>query len=94
MVHVGSNDLLINMGKPGKFDDPAIVAAQDRVIAAARRTASSPIGGNRDVERQADAVRRGALFLTTQTDLGFLTVAAARGNWTQAVRAAVKAKPA
>ena len=32
VLHVGSNDLLVNMGKPGKFDDPAIVAAQDRVI--------------------------------------------------------------
>ena len=36
VLHVGSNDLLVNMGKPGKFDDPAIVAAQDRVIEAAK----------------------------------------------------------
>jgi 2-keto-3-deoxy-L-rhamnonate aldolase RhmA len=93
VVHVGSNDLLMNMGKPGEFDHPDIIAAQDRVIAAARRVGKfAGCGGNRDVERQADAVRRGALFLTTQTDLGFLIAAA--GKWTQAVRAAVKAKPA
>ena len=36
VLHVGSNDLLVNMGKPGKFDDPGIIKAQDRVIAAAR----------------------------------------------------------
>ena len=27
VLHVGSNDLLVDMGKPGRFDDPAILAA-------------------------------------------------------------------
>ena len=85
VLHVGSNDLLANMGKPGKFDDPAIVAAQDRVIAAAKAHGKiAGCGGNRDVERQLAAIRRGAQFLTTQTDIGFL--AAAAREWTQAVR--------
>src|ERR1700692_4468161 len=26
VLHIGSNDLLANMGKPGKFDDPELVA--------------------------------------------------------------------
>ena len=86
VLHVGSNDLLANMGKPGQFDDPAIVAAQDRVIAAAKaHGVFAGCGGNRDVRRQAAAVRRGALFLTTQTDIGFL--AAAAGQWTRELRA-------
>ena len=85
VLHVGSNDLLVNMGKPGKFDDPAIVAAQDRVIEAAKAHAKfSGIGGNRDVGRQVAAVRRGAQFVTTQTDIAFL--AAAAREWTQGVR--------
>jgi 2-keto-3-deoxy-L-rhamnonate aldolase RhmA len=85
VLHVGSNDLLVDMGKPGKFDDPAIIAAQDRVIAAAKAHGKfAGCGGNRDVERQAQAIRRGARFLTTQTDIAFL--AAAAGAWTQAVR--------
>jgi staphyloferrin B biosynthesis citrate synthase len=85
VLHVGSNDLLVNMGKPGKFDDPAIVAAQDRVIAAAKAHGKiAGCGGNRDVARQVAAVRRGAHFLTTQTDIGFLAAAAA--EWTQGVR--------
>ena len=29
VIHVGSNDLLVNMGKPGQFDDPEIIAAQE-----------------------------------------------------------------
>ena len=88
VLHVGSNDLLVNMGKPGKFDDPAIVAAQDRVIEAAKAHGKfAGIGGNRDVERQVAAVRRGAQFVTTQTDIGFL--AAAAREWTQGVRKAL-----
>jgi len=85
VLHVGSNDLLMNMGKPGKFDDPEIVAAQERVIAAARaRGIHAGCGGNRDVARQAQAIRKGALFVTTQTDIAFL--AAAASGWTDGVR--------
>jgi 2-keto-3-deoxy-L-rhamnonate aldolase RhmA len=88
VLHVGSNDLLTNMGKPGKFDDPAIIAAQDRVIAAAKANGKfAGCGGNRDVERQVQAVRRGATFVTTQTDIGFLTAAATQ--WTSGVRTAL-----
>jgi 2-keto-3-deoxy-L-rhamnonate aldolase RhmA len=85
VLHVGCNDLLVNMGKPGMFDDPDILAAQDRVIASARRNGKiAGCGGNRDIERQVRAIRRGAQFVTTQTDIGFL--AAAAGTWTQGVR--------
>ena len=92
VIHVGSNDLLVNMGKPGQFDDPAIVAAQDRAIAAARAHGKfAGCGGNRDVERQAAAIRRGAQFVTTQTDMGFL--AAAAGQWTAGIRAALGGTP-
>lgn len=89
VIHLGSNDLLANMGKPGKFDDPAIVAAQDRVIKAARDNGKfAGCGGNRDVKRQLAAIRRGAQFVTTQTDVGFLSAAA--GQWTREVREALK----
>src|SRR6202521_976936 len=89
VIHVGSNDLLVNMGKPGKFDDPEIVAAQDRVIATAKKHGKfAGCGGNRDVERQVQAIRRGAQFVTTQTDIGFLTAAA--NNWTKGVREALR----
>jgi len=88
VVHVGSNDLLADMGKPGQFDDPDIIAAQDRVIEAARANRIfAGCGGNRDVERQVRAIRRGAQFITTQTDIGFLSAAAAQ--WTRAVRKAL-----
>ena len=89
VIHVGSNDLLVNMGKPGQFDDPEIVAAQERAIAAAKAHGKfAGIGGNRNVERQAAAVRKGCLYVTTQTDIGFL--AAAAGAWTKGVRDALQ----
>jgi staphyloferrin B biosynthesis citrate synthase len=88
VIHLGSNDLLANMGKPGKFDDPDIVVAQERVIKAARaNNIIAGCGGNRDVERQVAAIKRGALFVTTQTDVGFLSASASQ--WTQGVRKAL-----
>ena len=77
VIHVGTNDLLVNMGKAGQFDDPEIVAAQERVNKACIHNGIiAGCGGNRSVARQANAIRKGARFLTTQTDIGFLASAA------------------
>ena len=85
VLHVGSNDLLINMGKPGQFEDPDMVAAQNRVIDAAKTHGKfAGCGGNRDMERQAQIIKRGAQFITTQTDIAFLSAAARQ--WTEGVR--------
>jgi len=79
VVHVGCNDLLAAMGKPGAFGDPQIVAAVERVIAAARQHGKFPgLGGERDLARQLDFIRKGVRFVTTQTDLGFLLAEASR----------------
>src|SRR5262249_12387476 len=81
VLHLGTNDLLAAMGKPGQFDDPVVIAAQDRVIKAARAHGKiAGCGGNRDVARQLAAIRRGARFVTTQTDVGFLAAAARQWN--------------
>jgi hypothetical protein len=41
-------------------------------------------GGNRDVARQVDLIKRGCQFVTTQSDIGFL--AAAASAWTAGIR--------
>ena len=88
VIHLCSNDLLANMGKPGKFDDPVLVAAQERLIAACRKHGKfAGCGGNRDVRRQINLVRKGCLFLTTQSDIGFLSAAA---KWTAGIRDALR----
>ena len=93
VIHVGSNDLLVNMGKPGQFDDPEIIAAQERAIAAAQAHGKfAGIGGNRDVQRQVQAIHKGCLYVTTQTDIGFLSAAA--NQWTRGVREALGQTPA
>ena len=90
VLHLGSNDLLANMGRPGKFDDPVLVAAQERLIAACRKHGKfAGCGGNRDVARQVELVRKGCLFLTTQSDIGFLSAAASA--WTKGLREGLKA---
>ena len=93
VIHVGSNDLLVNMGKPGQFDDPEIIAAQERAIAAAKAHGKfAGIGGNRDMQRQVKAIQKGCLYVTTQTDIGFLSAAA--NQWTRGVRDALGSNPA
>jgi 2-keto-3-deoxy-L-rhamnonate aldolase RhmA len=89
VLHVGSNDLLANMGKPGKFDDPALVAAQERVIAACRNNGIfAGCGGNRDPSRQLELIQKGCKFITTQSDIGFLSAAASA--WTAKIRDGLK----
>jgi 2-keto-3-deoxy-L-rhamnonate aldolase RhmA len=88
VLHLGSNDLLANMGKPGQFSDPEIIAAQERLIAVCKAHGKfAGIGGHREVARQAELVRKGCRFLTTQSDIGFLSAAA--NQWTKGVRSAV-----
>ena len=88
VIHIGMNDLLTNMGKPGQYADPELQAAVDRVLAACRANGVHfGCGGNRDPQAQAAIIRRGAQFLTTQTDIGLLSAGAAA--WTKAVRAAL-----
>ncbi len=84
VLHVGSNDLLMDMGMPGQFDSLEIIEAQARVIAAARKHGLfAGCGGNRAVDRQAAAIRAGAQFVTTQADIAFMMMAATQ--WTNGV---------
>jgi 2-keto-3-deoxy-L-rhamnonate aldolase RhmA len=79
VVHVGSNDLLTAMGKPGAFGSPEHIAALDRVTTAAKKHGKvAGVGGDRNVARQMDFIRKGARFLTTNSDIAFLTAEANR----------------
>ncbi len=79
VLHCGSNDLLVDMGKPGMFGDPEHVAAVERIIAAAAANGKfAGLGGERDIARQVEFIGKGVRFLTTQTDLKFLQAAASR----------------
>jgi 2-keto-3-deoxy-L-rhamnonate aldolase RhmA len=85
VIHVGANDLLASLGKAGQFDDPIVVEAMDRAIAAMTAQGGfAGCGGNRDVARQAAAIKRGVRFVTTQTDVAFLSAAARQ--WTGGLR--------
>ena len=73
VVHVGSNDLLTALGRPGTFGSPEHIAAVDRVIAAARAHGkASGFGGDRNLARQTDFIRKGAQFITTNSEVAFM----------------------
>jgi 4-hydroxy-2-oxoheptanedioate aldolase len=79
MLLVGSNDLCAEMGITGQFDNPRLEAAFERSIAAARKVGKHVgIGGlaSRD-DLMAKFVRMGARYVSTGTDMAFLTGACA-----------------
>jgi 2-keto-3-deoxy-L-rhamnonate aldolase RhmA len=91
VLHVGCNDLLTAMGKPGAFGDPEVVAAIEGVIAAATAHGKyAGLGGERDLARQVAFIKKGVRFVTTQTDVGFLLAEA--GRRTEQIRKAIEAK--
>jgi 2-keto-3-deoxy-L-rhamnonate aldolase RhmA len=90
VLHVGCNDLLTDMKKPGQFGCPEILAAVDRVIAACKSHGKfAGVGGDRDVGRQSAFVRKGVRFITTHSDIGFMMAAASQK--TGEIRKALKA---
>jgi 2-keto-3-deoxy-L-rhamnonate aldolase RhmA len=89
VIHIGMNDLLTNRGTPGQYADPELQAAIDRVLAACRANKLTfGCGGQRDPKAQAAIIKRGARFLTTQTDIGLLSSGA--GAWTRGIQAALE----
>ena len=79
VVHVGSNDLLTALGRPGTFGSPEHIAALDRVIAAAKKHGKiSGVGGDRNLPRQMEFIRKGARFLTTNSDVAFMIAEGSR----------------
>jgi 2-keto-3-deoxy-L-rhamnonate aldolase RhmA len=79
VIHVGSNDLLAAMGRPGTFGSPEHIAALDRVISVTKAHGKIPgVGGDRNISRQAGFIRKGARFITTNSDIAFIMAEASR----------------
>ncbi len=79
VVHVGSNDLLTSLGCPGTFGSPEHIAAVDRVMAAAKKHGKVfGFGGDRNIPRQMEFIRKGARFLTTNSDIAFVIAEGSR----------------
>lgn len=79
VIHVGSNDLLTALGKPGTFGSAEHLAALDKVISAAKKHGKIPgVGGDRNVARQADFIRKGAQFITTNSEIAFILAEGSR----------------
>jgi 2-keto-3-deoxy-L-rhamnonate aldolase RhmA len=73
VIHVGSNDLLTGLGAPGTFGSEQHIAALDKVIAAAKKHGKIPgVGGDRNVARQVEFIRKGCRFITTNSEIAFI----------------------
>jgi 4-hydroxy-2-oxoheptanedioate aldolase len=79
VVHVGSNDLLTAMGHPGTFGSAAHIAALDKVIVACKKHGKIPgVGGDRNLARQVEFIRKGMRFITTNSEIAFILAEGSR----------------
>lgn len=77
VLHVGTNDLLAELGLTGQFDHPELAAAYERVVAACHQHGKhAGLGGVRDAALCERYLQLGFRFMTTNTDLAFLLSAA------------------
>ena len=79
VIHVGSNDLLTAMGKPGSFGSAEHIAALEKVIAACKKHGKVPgVGGDRNLARQVEFIRKGMRFITTNSEIAFILAEGSR----------------
>ncbi len=79
VIHVGSNDLLTAMGMPGAFGCPQHISALEKVIAACKKHGKVPgVGGDRNLARQVEFIRKGMRFITTNSEIAFILTEGSR----------------
>jgi staphyloferrin B biosynthesis citrate synthase len=79
VLHVGLTDLLADMGKPGAYGDKQAMDAVARITASALAHGKyAGVGGDNDLTRQAEFIRQGVRFISTQSDGALLMGAATR----------------
>ena len=79
VVHIGLNDLLVAMGKPGAFGSAEQADAVEKVIAACKKHGKTPgVGGDRNLLRQVELIRKGMRFITTNSDIAFVLAEGSR----------------
>jgi 2-keto-3-deoxy-L-rhamnonate aldolase RhmA len=79
VIHIGLNDLLTSMGKTGTFGSADQAAAVDQVLAACKKHGKVPgVGGDRNLARQVEMIRKGMRFITTNSEIVFILTEGAR----------------
>jgi 2-keto-3-deoxy-L-rhamnonate aldolase RhmA len=85
---VGTNDLTLEMGIPGQYDDPRVVAAYEKVLAACSKHGKHlGMGGIYDNPTMERYVKLGARFVLGGSDLTFMMAAGqARAEFLRGVK--------
>jgi 2-keto-3-deoxy-L-rhamnonate aldolase RhmA len=75
-VMIGTNDLATELGIPGRFDDPQIIAAYETVIAACKRQGKwAGMGGVRDDAQLKRFIDMGVRMILAGAEVGMLIAA-------------------
>ena len=77
VLHLGVNDLLTELGVPNQYDHPTYRSTLDRLLVACKKNGKyAGLGGDKTPAHQAEFLRRGGSFVTTHSEIGYLTAAA------------------
>ena len=86
---IGTNDFCMEMGIPGQYDAPQVVAAYERVIAACRKHGKhAGMGGVYNPEQAARYIDMGMRMVLAGSDLAFMMAAGRQAS--SAMRGALK----
>jgi len=70
---------LTALGAPGTFGSAQHLEAVERFFSATKKHGKIPgIGGDRNVARQAEFIRKGARFITTNSEIAFIIAEGSR----------------
>ncbi len=85
---IGTNDLTLEMGIPGKYDEPAVMRAYQTVVAACKKHGKHPgMGGIYDHPTMEKYVNAGARFILCGSDVSFLMAAGqARADFVRGIK--------
>jgi 4-hydroxy-2-oxoheptanedioate aldolase len=77
VVHIGTNDLLAEMGLHGQFDHPKVEEAYRRLTRACKANGKfAGMGGIRDIKLMQKYIKMGVRWLTSSNDLAYLVAGA------------------
>ncbi len=79
VIHIGTNDLSTDLGRPGELTHPDVMAAIERVVKACRKHGKfagvGGLTGGDAVKRLPDVIKLGARFITSASEWNLMMAA-------------------
>ena len=78
IILIGTNDLCMEMGIPGDYNNPKVKEAYRKVIEACKKHGKTPMGGVYNEELMSEYIGMGMKFILSGSDLSFMMQSASQ----------------